>query len=119
MKKGTRELKLKKERIDKKLKFISDMYDLAYDLSCVSERFKKTKEEIKFVDNEKSLIENCEIIKKQICYIEEKAKFSKVYKKYLGVAERLQQVIELIRELLKEEYLTVRRRNENLPSVEM
>ena len=114
-----KELQIKKERIEKKLKFISEMYDLAYEVSFASIRFQQLKDKIEFIDDENALIENSEVIKKQVCYIEEKAKFSKKYQKYLGVAERLKQVLELINQLIKEEYLTVRRRNENPLSVEM
>ena len=109
---------IREERIEIQLKKIAEFYDLAYMVDGVSRQLLSFKKKLKLENNEKELFNCCKIIALQIYQLEKVTEKDATKKEYLSVATNLRQVFNQIRDLISEEYRTLRNRNARLPQIE-
>jgi len=105
-------------RIEERLKKIAEFYDLAYRVDGVSRQLLSFKKELKLENDEKELFNSCKIIASQIYQLEKVAGEDLTKKAYLSAATNLRQVFNQIRDLISEEYRTLRNRNDRLPQMQ-
>ena len=109
---------LKQKRIENKLKTIQELYDLTFKVNN-ADKIINFRKDINFINGEKELVDTCKIISKQIKDIELIATQFPDDDIYHATAYRLRLIFSEISDLIKEEFRTIRTRNNRLPRLEM
>ena len=108
----------KDTRIEERLKTIREFYQLAYVVQGADEDLMSFKSDLKFVNDEEGLMQCCRSIAKQVNRLELVAQSDKTKSNYSSVASKLREVFNQIRDLISDEFRTIRRRNDRLPQIE-
>ncbi len=105
-------------RIEKRLKFISELYNLAFVTDGVDKDIIQSKRNLKLVNDEKELVNCCKQIAEQIVLLEKTSVNESSKKARFKVASSLREVFYQIKSLIQEEFRTIRNRNNRLPHIE-
>ena len=108
----------KDTRVEERLKTIREFYELAYAVQGADKDLISFKADLKFVNDEIGLVQCCRSIAKQVNSLELVAKSDSSKKNYNSVALKLREVFNQIRDLISDEFRTIRRRNDRLPQIE-
>lgn len=108
----------KQVRIEKSLQTIRELYDLTFKIKN-AEKLAKYKSNLELVNDEKKLVECCKIISKQIKDIELIANTYPDEDIYHATSYRLRLIYTQITDLIKEEFRTLRTRNNRIPRLEI
>ena len=105
----------KDKRIQKRLDFISELYNLIFDNNDI----KNLKQDLKFINNEKELVMCCKKIAEQIRDFQQKSNENSRNSIYVDVTCRLKAVFVELASLIKDEFRTVRTRNNRIPQLDL
>ena len=105
------------ERIEKRLKFSSELYDLAFKTEGSNSTVAKLNTKLNLTNNEEDLLLCCEKIKEKITSLKKINTNEKTQAMYLKVASNLKAVFDQIRNLIKDEFRSIRNRNDKLPQM--
>ena len=105
-------------RIKSRLKQISMLYQLAFNVDGANTNLQKLKKDLNFANDEKELINCCGEIAKAIACLRLMQNNESIKDVCLKIENNLKQVFIQMRDLIKDEFRTIRNRNNRLPELE-
>ena len=105
----------KDERIQNKLNFISKLYNLIFENKS---KIATYKQDLNFINDETELVMCCQKIANQIKVFKQRAEIEQD-EDYIEASRKLKEIFVQIVNLIKEEFRTIRTRNNRIPQLDV